>query len=290
MRKEIRKVIYISLFINIILTMIKLLGGYFYKSQSLIGDGFNSLADIFISLLLIATYHITSKGPDKNHPYGHEKFEGVLYLFLGLIIAVTSLYIIYSAIVDLIIYFETKAYLIPSKYALIVAGVALFFKIFLFYINRKASQKYDSPTLKADSINHFFDIFATLLSFIGILLAQLNLIFIEYGVTVVIGIIIFKTGAQMLIEAVSYLVDQSPGETIVKAIKVAAKEVDGVIRVDEIKARKHMSKIYVDMEIAVDETLSLKDAHLIAENVHDKIENDFDVIHCMVHVNPKKNN
>ena len=79
-----RRVVLISLIGNIVLTLIKLIFGYLGSSESLFSDGVNSFVDIFISLMLLMVIRVTAKEPDENHPYGHEKFEGILYLFLSL--------------------------------------------------------------------------------------------------------------------------------------------------------------------------------------------------------------
>ncbi len=90
----------------------------------------------------------------------------------------------------------------------------------------------------------------------------------------------------MIKDAISFLVDEAPKEEVINQIKADILACPGVIEIDDLKVRKHMEQLYVDVEIAVDNTLNITEAHEIAEYVHHDIEDKYDVIHCMVHVNP----
>ena len=95
---------------------------------------------------------------------------------------------------------------------------------------------------------------------------------------------------QIIIESTSFLTDQAPSKDEIKAIYSVILSIEGVIQVDDLKVRKHMTQRYVDVEIAVRSSHTLEHAHKIAETVHHQVEDVFpDVIHCMVHVNPEKN-
>jgi len=120
-------------------------------------------------------------------------------------------------------------------------------------------------------------------------LSHFNLIIFDYIASIIIGLLILRLAVQILFESVAYLVDQAPSEEVINKINQVIQSVSGVIQVDDLKVRKHMTQKYVDVEIAVQSSLTLEAAHKIAENVHHKVEAKFpDVIHCMVHVNPHK--
>ena len=100
---------------------------------------------------------------------------------------------------------------------------------------------------------------------------------------------IIRLSVSILKEATPFLVDQSPNISELKNIEDFVLNIEGVLSIDDLKARMHMTQFYVDIEIGVKEDLSLKDAHEIAEYVHKLVENQFKkIIHCMVHVNPHK--
>ncbi|VEU80135.1 cation diffusion facilitator family transporter [Haploplasma axanthum] len=288
MIKEVKRIFVAGLILNIVLTIIKLLGGYLGKSNSLVSDGYNSLSDIFISSLLLIFITISNKKADKNHPYGHEKYEGIISFVLGLFLMIMSLYIIYLGINDLFKYDNTIVYEKPKLFTIVVAVISILIKLIIYFINIKGYKKYNQISLKADAYNHLGDIFATSASLIGIVLASISFVYFDYIASIIIGLIIFKNGFDVTKEAISFLVDEAPSKDEIKNIKKSILEIDGVMGIDDFKARKHMNKIYVDVEIAVSKKLSLIDAHKIAEDVHLKIEDKYEnVIHCMVHVNPR---
>ncbi|WP_025724760.1 cation diffusion facilitator family transporter [Acholeplasma granularum] len=288
-KNAIRHVVIISLIGNIILTLIKLIFGYLGNSESLISDGVNSFVDIFISLMLLVILKVAHKDADDNHPYGHQKYEGIIYLLLSIIIIIVGFFLGYSGLINLIDYIKDPSlFIIPKYFSILAASVSLIIKLFLFTINYKTAKKYQSVALYGDSKNHLFDIFSTLISLTSIIFAVSGFIYFESIATMIIAMFILYSGIKMIKEAISFLVDEAPKENIVESIYEHIIKCNGVIKIDDLKVRKHMSELYVDVEIAVDKNLSLKEAHNIAENVHDHIESNFDVIHCMVHVNPYK--
>ena len=289
-RKEILQAITIGLFANIFLTLIKITSGIIGNSQALLSDGLNSFSDVFISLMLLLVLKVATKKPDHDHPYGHEKYEGLAYFVLGIIFILTATYIFVEAIMSIIdLMSHGPSSITPSMLTIYVAIFALLTKLGLYLYYRKVSDKYDTPTLKADAKNHFIDVFATSISLIGLILSQFDLIIFDYIAAMIIGIFILRLGLQILIESISYLVDQAPSDEEIQKIKKTIIDIEGVLAIDDIKVRKHMTQKYVDVEIGVKATLSLEAAHQIAERVHHKVENTFpEVLHCMVHVNPHR--
>lgn len=289
MNKSVRKILIVSLVLNIILSIIKLVGGYLGNTTSLVSDGYNSLTDVFISLVLFFTIMISSKKPDKDHPYGHEKFEGVFNLLLGLVLFATAAFIFYEGISNLINYDAHHSYDKPSRFTIYIAGFSIFVKAFIYSINIWGYKKYKQVSLRAEGYNHLGDIFATTTSLVGIIFASLNYIYIDYVASLIIGLFIFKNAITVIKESISFLVDEAPSKEEMKQIKEVIRNVKGVLAVDDLKARRHVSKIYVDVEISVNNKLTLMEAHAIAEVVHLTVEHKFpDVIHCMVHYNPTK--
>ncbi|MBN2299588.1 MAG: cation transporter [Acholeplasmataceae bacterium] len=289
-RKDILKAIIIGLVVNILLTILKLTSGIMGHSAALTSDGLNSFSDVFISIMLLLVLRIATKKPDHNHPYGHEKFEGIAYLLLGIIFLLTSVFIGYDSIQSMIAYLkDPQAAITPSIVTLIISVIALIIKFFLYRYYLLSSRKTGSPTLKADSKNHLLDAWATLFSVIGISLSQFNLIIFDYIAAIIIGLFILRLAVQILVESVQYLVDQAPDDDQIISIHDFIGSLKGVLNVDDLKVRKHMTQIYVDVEIGVDATLTLEMAHEIAEKVHHLVEKEFPkVLHCMVHVNPHR--
>jgi cation diffusion facilitator family transporter len=142
-------------------------------------------------------------------------------------------------------------------------------------------------SLKAEAWHHRSDALSSIGSFAGVLGARLGVPILDPVAAIVICLFIFKVAFSIFKESIDRLVDRSCGELETDEMVDAIKEVPGVLRVDDIKTRLFGSRTYVDIEIAADGELKLKDAHAIAQAAHDRMEAAFpDVKHCTVHVNP----
>jgi len=288
-RREILIAVAFGLAVNIFLAALKLSFGIWGNAQALVSDGMNSLSDVFISMMIFVILKLATKKPDHDHPYGHEKYEGLLYFLLGIIFFVTAIMIGYTSITSIVEFINNPNVDAPHVFTVFISFISLVVKIILFRYYLLISKKYNSTTLKADSKNHLLDAWATLFSLIGLTLAQFNLVIFDYIASLIIGLFILRLSVQILKDSISFLTDQAPSEKEIKSIFEVILSVDGVLQVDDLKVRKHMTRRYVDVEIGVKSNLTLEVAHKIAEKVHHQVEKEFsDVIHCMVHVNPHK--
>ena len=151
----------------------------------------------------------------------------------------------------------------------------------------RVSKKINSAALKADAWHHRSDALSSIGSFIGILGSRLGFKIFDPLASVIISLCIIKVSIDIFKDAIDKMVDKScDKEVIDKVISVIEKN-ESVKNIDDIKTRQFGNKAYVDVEISVDENLLLKDAHKIAEEIHDSVENEINIVkHCMVHVNP----
>lgn len=290
-RKEVLAAVKVGLIVNIFLAIIKLFFGFWGHAQALISDGLNSSSDILISLMILLVLRFSTKKPDFDHPYGHEKYEGLAYFVLGLIFMATATYLVIDAAGSIILHFKHPGETVgPHIFTVIVSVIALLIKFGLFRYFKSIGIKFKSPTIKADAKNHLIDVYATSFSVIGLSIAQFGYTYFDDIASLFIGFFILRLSIQIIKEAISFLTDQAPSEDEIKAIFDAILSIQGVLNVDDLKVRRHMTQRYVDVEIAVRSTHTLEYAHKVAETVHHHVEEVFpDVIHCMVHVNPQKN-
>lgn len=282
MDKTVKKILYSGLILNIVLAFTKVIFGFLGNSFSLKTDGVNSVIDVLISVFLVLSIKAANKKPDKDHPYGHEKYEVIVSIMLGWFLLLTSIILIFASI----FYFDENLEI--KSYSLIVAGVSVLLKAVILSLNIYGYKKFNQVSLKADAYNHLGDILATFASFLGILITiYTRFKYFDYLAGTVIGIIIFINGLKIIKESISFIVDESPIREFNDEVKEFIKKIAGVINIDDYKSRLHVNKVYIDVEISVARDLSLIKAHEIAEDVHLKVEENFsEVIHCMVHVNP----
>lgn len=277
------KVSNLTIVVNIILSFVKVLFGIIGHSAATIADGIHSLSDVLSTIAVIIGLKISSKPADKDHPYGHEKLEAVTSKLLATMLFFTALFIGYSGIKVII----NKDFSVPSKITIYVAILSIVTKEWMYRYTLKAAKKINSTALEADAWHHRSDSFSSIGTLIGIVGARLKYPILDPIASLVICIFIIKVSIDIYKNSINQLVDHCADEKTINMITEQIKSIKEVERIDELKTRLHGSKLYVDVEIALDYSLSLKESHSIAEKVHDKIEaSNNNIIHCMIHVNP----
>ncbi len=283
--KAAQRVTLVGLGANAALCVMKLIVGFAAHSSGLISDAVNSASDVLNTLIAMIGVRIGNKQADDDHPYGHARFECVASLVLAFLVFATGLGIGWNGVKAILS--GGKGVEIPGLPALIAAVAVCAAKEALYWYTIRAAKKLDSLALKASAWDHRSDVFAALGVFAGILGARLGLPILDAVASVVISILILRVAVNIFIEAVNQTVDRACEPELEGRFRTAALSQGGVRRIDELRSRRVGSGVYVDMEIAADGNLSLKDAHDIAERVHDAVEAcEPGIRHCMVHVNP----
>jgi cation diffusion facilitator family transporter len=276
-------VLVICLVVNIFLTGLKLIGGLLFHSASLLADGLNSLSDIVVSILLIVFIKIARKPRDSNHPYGHEKFEAIIQLILGIMVIFTGILAISIPVGNLIS--GTKEEL--DKLNILIAIISLVTKLLLFTFVRITAIKLNDSTLKAESSNHLGDCLASSLALVAIILAQYTFVLFDLIGAILIGAIIIKSGLGIIINSTNYLTDQVSLEPINDEMINYILSIKGVIKVDSFRLRKNVHSYNLDLEISVDGNLTVFEGHSISEAVENSLRSKFcDISTCFVHINP----
>ncbi|KFX58110.1 cation transporter [Clostridium botulinum] len=267
---------------NVILSIIKIGIGIVASSKAMIADGVHSLSDVFSTIGVIIGLKLSSKKADKEHPYGHEKFESLTSVFLGIMLVLVSLGIGFSGIKNLIY----GNYSIPGSLAIFAAVISIVSKEAMYWYTLKYAEKINSTSLKADAWHHRSDSFSSIGALIGIIGARMGFPMLDPAIALVISTIIIKVSYDILKQSINQLMDTSVGDNAIKKMNAAIHSIDGVKNIDNLKTRLHANKVYVDVEISVESDISVEEGHKIAMNVHNIIEENKDVKHCMVHVNP----
>ncbi len=281
------KVSGISILINLLLSVFKLLAGILAHSGAMISDAIHSASDVGSTLIVIVGVRLSAKKSDKEHQYGHERMECVSSIILAGMLLVTGLGIGVTGARDIVKSTSGGTIAIPGMLALIAAVVSVVVKEWMFWYTRSAAKKINSGALMADAWHHRSDALSSIGAFVGIFGARLGYPILDPIASIVICLMIAKASIEIFQDAINKMVDHSCDAQTEESMRHEINKVPGVRRVDLLRTRLFGSKMYVDIEIAADGSISLEDAHDIAENVHDTVENKFiDVKHCMVHVNP----
>ena len=277
--KEAMKVSTVSIVVNVLLSLFKLLAG-------VIAHSIHSASDVFSTIIVMVGIHLAGRKSDKEHPYGHERMECVAAIVLATVLAVTGLGIGWSAIQS-IAKESTGVVVVPGVLALVAAVVSILTKEGMYWYTRFHAKKIDSSALMADAWHHRSDALSSVGALVGIAASRMGYPLMDPLASLVICVFIEKAALDIFKDAINKMVDKACDEDTEQAIRECAEKQPGVIRVDMLKTRVFGNKIYVDLEIGADGNETLREAHAVAEEVHNRIENEFPKVkHIMVHVNP----
>jgi cation diffusion facilitator family transporter len=276
----------VSIFVNLILTLCKLLAGILGHSEAMISDAIHSASDVFSTFVVIAGVRMAEKKADKEHPYGHERMECVASIILAIMLGIVGVGIGMSGL-QKILSGSYEDLTVPGRLPLVMAIVSIGVKEWMFHYSKSAAIKINSGALMADAWHHRSDALSSVGALVGILFARFGYPIMDSVASVIICVCILKAALDVFKDGLDKMVDHSCDEETEQKIRSTAEAVDGVLGIDDLKTRLFGSKLYVDMEILVDGEQTLKKAHRIAEQVHHRIEQEFPQCkHCMVHENP----
>lgn len=277
-----------SILVNVILSLGKMLAGVLGNSSAMISDAVHSASDVFSTIIVIVGVKISGKESDENHPYGHERLECVAAVLLAVILAGTGIGIGYGGIM-VIWRGDTSEITVPTLLPLAAAIFSIVIKEAMYWYTIFAAKQIQSGALKADAWHHRSDALSSIGSFVGILGAKLGFPVFDPIASIVICVFILKAAFDIFRDAVGKLTDEACDSRLTEQMRQEVMVMEGVHSIDDLKTRMFGNKVYVDIEIGCDGSISLFEAHEIAENVHGHIEDQFpDVKHCMVHVNPHR--
>lgn len=282
-----KKLTIVSLATNLFLAVFKIVGGWIGHSSVVIADGIDSLSDLLTTSLAYIGVRISAKEADDEHPYGHERFEAILGKLLALFLFAVAMAVAVGAVEEL----RHPTVAAPTLIAMLAAFVSIIGKILLSRYVVTQARKIKSSVYEADGKNYMNDVLSSVLSLSGAFLATRGWTIFQPLFSLFIAFNILRVAFELYRESISDLTDRAAAPDVIADLRHTILENHRVRAIDNLKTRMHGKKIYVDVEIAVEWSLTLLDAHHIAEEVHDAIEDNFsDVKHVMVHVNPAKRN
>ncbi len=284
--KTVFKISVLSMVLNLFLAAIKVIGGILGNSYAVLSDAANSASDVFYSLIVFIGVKLSLKKADKNHEFGHERFECVAAILLSFVLLLTGAGVGYTGITN-IASGEYKQFEPPTAFALAVTCISVAVKGIMFFYTLRGAEKVNSSALKADAFNHASDVLSSFAVIAGIAGGMCGVLILDSVASIFVSIFILKAAFDVFAEAIKKMTDEACDAETEERIRNNILSNNGVMRVDELMTRKFGNRIFVIVEIACNKDLSLETAHKIAERVHTGVERNFpNVKHVTVHVNP----
>ncbi|GAB5046032.1 cation diffusion facilitator family transporter [Thermodesulfovibrio sp. TK110] len=281
-KKQIRKVLLITLLLNLSVSSAKIIYGWLTNSVAIYSDGFHSLFDGISNIGGLIALSIASHPPDKEHPYGHRKFETVFAIFIGVLMSLTAIEIVRNVYESFI---EAKKPETDEK-AFIVLLSTLMVNIFVSFYEKKKGKELKSEFLIADSAHTKVDIYITIGVIASVVITTLTeFSFVDPIAGLIVGVFVGREAILIIKEAAHILADRTAldGKKIVSIVETC-RDVEACM---DVRTRGTPGGIFVDLKILVNPSLSVLEAHNIAERVEELIKKEFpDVVDVVVHVEP----
>ena len=265
-----RKVAFFSLLVSIFLVVIKITIAYFTNSIGVFSEALNNGLDIVTVLITYMAIRISIRPADKDHTYGHGKYENLSAFLEISIISALSFFIIYKSI-QRIIYRNFVLKLNWYVFLILIISIALNI-IRVFYIGR-AVRRYNSFAFKADFLNYSSDIISSTIVIVGLLVANAGFYLADPIASIIVSIIVLIFSSRLLIGTVRNLMDYIPKEITDKVLEIL-KEIREVKSVNKLKIHEVGNIKFINLEICLKNNLYLSQVEKIKEKIKNKIRSN----------------
>ncbi|MFZ3016995.1 MAG: cation diffusion facilitator family transporter [Gallionella sp.] len=279
-----QKCTWVSVGINLVLTLLQLAVGYFGRSQALIADGLHSLSDLLSDFLVLFANRESSRHADARHPYGHARIETAATLLLGAALAALGVGLLIAAGMKLQ---DPQSLQAVHPATLWVALLTLVAKEGLFHYLMAVAKRVRSQMLAANAWHSRSDAASSLVVLIGIAGNLMGFVFLDLIAAAVVGVMIARMGVKLAQEALAELIDTGLDAKEVKAIRDTLRNTPGVCGLHELRTRKMADNALVDAHIVVDPKISVSEGHYIAEAARQSVLSRHHVLDVMVHIDPE---
>ena len=279
---QVRKVLIWTLILNLAVAFAKAMYGYMTNSIAMTSDGLHSFFDGVSNVVGLVGIWIASHPPDDKHPYGHKKYETLFTIIIAVMIFATCFQILKKVYQSF--YEDHKAVVTQTSFIVMLLTIGV--NIFVMLYESRKGKRLGSVFLVADAMHTKSDIFVSLSVIISLIFTKLGYYLVDTIAGVIITIFIARIGYEILKSASDILVDTICIDTA--AVEVVVNSVDGVRGCHDIRTRGSVNSVYLDLHALVDRNLSTEKAHRIADNIEEKIKEEFpSVVDIVVHIEPE---
>ena len=280
---EKRQLALITVIVAILIFGIKLVAYFISDSVALLSDALESIVNIAASGLMFCSLYISSRNPDSNHKYGHQKIEDISSMFEGILILVAALLIIATAIERL---FEPTV-IFELNIAIAISMFATSINAGLSRVLIKASKDYESTALEGDAKHLFSDVISSIVVWIGLFVGQISgWDFIDSVLAFVVAFFVIRIGAGLCIKSSNRLMDQSCKEEEKKIMGVLNRHAFHFFDFHDLRTRRYGNQIFGELHLSVDGSLSVKQAHDLTDHLEEELKKEQPNVNMTIHVEP----
>ncbi len=275
----------IGLGVNAFLVVLKLLAGWFGRSQALIADAVHSISDLLTDGIVLAGLHAGGKEPDERHPFGHARMETLASAFVGIGLIGTAVYLGVDA--GLSIHRHTETH--PIHWALFGAGFSIACKETLYQYTVRVGKRAQSALIVANAWHHRSDALSSVAVFLGVLGTWIHPQWhvLDAYAALLVSFFIVKVGLDTLWNSLHEFTDTAPPPDVIDQITECILHTQGVQSTHDLRVRTSGGLYQMETHIVVDGELSVAEGHRIAKNVEACLKEDVkEVDRVIIHVDP----
>ncbi|HEY0017344.1 MAG TPA: cation diffusion facilitator family transporter [Longimicrobium sp.] len=280
--REVRRVLTLMLAVSLVLVTAKTAAGVLSGSLAVLGGAFDSALDVLTTVVAITLARVAGQEPDEQHPYGHEKFEALGALAMVAFLSITVYELVRTAVARIA---GGGGERVDTSLGVWVMGGSLLIGLVASEYERRRGQALASELLLADAAHLRADVFVTLAVLIGLLLTRLGWRTGDAWTTLLVAVLIIRTGFHILRETIPVLVDEAAVEAA--EIRRMAEAMDGVDAAYDVRSRgRREGARFAELTIAVQTGLDIEEAHEIADLVEGEVRRRLGARRVVVHVEP----
>lgn len=280
--------------INLLLLVFKFVAGFLGHSAAMIADAVHSLSDFATDIIVLIFTRLAGKPRDKDHDYGHGKYETLATTIIGIALFGIGIMILYDATASIIRYIQGEELPQPGWLALIAAITSIIMKEFAYRITVKVGRKYNSSSVIANAWHHRSDAMSSIGTGIGIsgaILLGTDFRVLDPLAAAVVSLFIMRVAYKLLIPCVNELLESSLPEATEAEIMKLAAETEGVTDIHNLKTRRIGNTLAIEMHIRLDGKMTLNEAHTKASEVEQRLRKNYgEQTHIGIHIEPIKEN
>ncbi|GAA4895061.1 cation diffusion facilitator family transporter [Ferrimonas pelagia] len=283
-KQGVQRITWLGLWANLALALFKIVAGTLGHSRAVVADGVHSLSDLISDIAVLIGVNIWSAPADSDHPYGHQRFETAVTLFIGVMMFVAALGIAWDAHSA----WQQQSLRDTGMIALIAALSSIAIKEGLFRWTLREGQRLGSSAVIANAWHHRSDAYSSMPAAIAVAGAMLlpGQLWIDLIGAGVIALFILHASVKICLPAFHELLDKGAPEGVTARLTELALAVDGVQEIHKLRTRFH-GGLMVDMHLTVNGNLTVRQGHAIAEAVEQKLLSEGnDVREVLIHIDP----
>ena len=282
---EVRRITLVGLGWNVILSVGKFFAGYFGGSQALVADAIHSASDFITDIVIIVGAKFWNSPPDKDHPYGHKRFETLISVGIGLAVCAVGVGLGYNAVIAL----KNGEQSHPEWIAAVMALVSIVVKEVLFRYTRAKGRAIRSEAVEANAWHHRSDAYSSIPVLVAVLfgIVMPELWFADSVGAIIVSIFILHSGFEIAWPGIHRVADEGASEEVSQKLQAVALACPNVISIHGFRTRYVGSDLHVDLHVVVPAEMSLLAAHDLAEEVERRlIDAGENVVDALVHIDP----